>query len=99
MESEQYLHRNSSAQSDHVRRMHDLISQYEVTSDIHVSRTLDQSYYDVMDNTRIRDHDQVVYRYTREKSLRKVRPNSKLAAAYNHIYFFPEAITRRTNRE
>ncbi|KAH7093422.1 hypothetical protein FB567DRAFT_174060 [Paraphoma chrysanthemicola] len=91
MESEMYLNRYSTSQSDHVKKMHNLISQYEVTSDIHVSRTLDQSYYYMMENTRTRDHDQVVYRYTREQSLKKLsqgKPSENRLLMVNQLWLW-----------
>jgi hypothetical protein len=38
------------------------------TEDLHVSRTLDQSYYTSLMTTQDRDYDQVIYRYTAQKT-------------------------------
>jgi hypothetical protein len=73
MESGQYIKRNLRPRTEHVTRMYHLIEQYEANSDMYVSRTLDQSYYDGMDNTEYRDSTQVVYRYTEEKTPEEVR--------------------------
>jgi hypothetical protein len=67
MESELYLDRGTKPPSIHFKKMQRLIAEYQITADIHVSRTLDQSYYETMENTAIRDRDQVVYRYTKGK--------------------------------
>jgi hypothetical protein len=73
MESEQYLNRKLRPQTKHVTSMYNLIEQYEEESNMYASLTLDQSYYDVMEDTEDRDHDQVVYRYTKEKDPGNVR--------------------------
>jgi hypothetical protein len=38
------------------------------TEDLHISRTLDQSYYTSLADTKDRDYDQVIYRYTANKA-------------------------------
>jgi hypothetical protein len=50
-------------ESGHYKKMKQLTEVYEI-GEIYVSRTLDQSYYEMMGNTESRDKDQVVYRYT-----------------------------------
>jgi hypothetical protein len=41
---------------------------HSLTEDLHVSRTLDQSYYTSLIDTKDRDYDQVIYRYTASKA-------------------------------
>lgn len=67
MESEQYLNQERIPKSHHFQIMQRLAAEYSITSDIHPSRTLDQSYYENMEDTSKRDHDQVVYRYTKKR--------------------------------
>jgi len=43
------------------------MKEYGGCSGLHVSRTLDQYYYETLDDTSARDRDQVVYRYTERK--------------------------------
>jgi hypothetical protein len=59
--------------SKHFQMMKDLEDGYKTrahtsTEDLHLSRTLDQSYYTSLMNTKERDYDQVVYRYTSRKA-------------------------------
>src|SRR5258708_1500886 len=59
--------------TEHFQRMKDLEEKYKTrahasTEDLHVSRTLDQSYYTSLMTTKERDYDQVVYRYTSWKA-------------------------------
>ena len=76
MESEKYLSREKNPVSNHFKKMQRLITEYSITSDIHVSRTLDQSYYETMESTTDRDYDQVVYRYTRDNKAWATGQNS-----------------------
>jgi len=48
-------------------KMNSLMKEYGGFSGLHVSRTLDQYYYETLDDTSARDRDQVVYRYTERK--------------------------------
>jgi hypothetical protein len=72
-ENQDYLdHRYGGVQfvlSQHFQVMKDLEDQYRTrahssTEDLHVSRTLDQSYYTSLPSTKHRDYDQVIYRHT-----------------------------------
>ena len=76
-EYQDYLdHRYGGVQfvlSQHFQMMKDLEEGYKTrahssTEDLHVSRTLDQSYYTSLMTTKERDYDQVVYRYTSRKA-------------------------------
>jgi hypothetical protein len=54
-------------------RMDKLETTYQILKkdkviDLHVPRTLDESYYKALECTRDRDSDQVVYRYTENKA-------------------------------
>ena len=79
MESEQYFDREKS--SRHFKKMTRLIDEYSKTGDIHVSRTLDQSYYEMMEDTAKRDHDQVVYRYTSGRKGENTEPAEQSSTA------------------
>jgi hypothetical protein len=82
METESYLYRkvfseahSENPDSDHFRNMQKLEEAYQTSGDaesinLHVSRTLDQSYYTALIDTTQRDHDQVVYRHTLGKVTR-----------------------------
>jgi hypothetical protein len=57
----------------HFQMMEDMENGYRThahasTEDLHVSRTLDQSYYTSLMTTKDRDYDQVIYRYTERKT-------------------------------
>ncbi|KAK2761809.1 hypothetical protein FQN54_001639 [Arachnomyces sp. PD_36] len=77
MESETYLNRKTISPNLHVMKMKRLITEYQTTADIHVSRTLDQSSYETMESTADRDYDQVVYRYTKKNIWSKQNAESK----------------------
>jgi hypothetical protein len=68
MEAEDYLDRENQIQlqeKEHFRHMNALEVQY--ASDILESRTLDRFHYETLEDTRNRDKDQVVYRYTKRQ--------------------------------
>jgi hypothetical protein len=85
METESYLYRkvfsethSNNPDSDHFWNMQKLEEAYRTLGDaesinLHVSRTLDQSYYTALIDTTQRDHDQVVYRHTLGKAIQKQR--------------------------
>jgi len=77
MENKDYLdYRYGGVQfvvTKHFQMMQDMESLYRArahasTEDLHVSRTLDQSYYTSLMTTKDRDYDQVIYRYTEKKT-------------------------------
>jgi hypothetical protein len=88
METESYLSRNSFSDAksknpdvDHFRYMQKLEDSYRISTaaeyiNLHVSRTLDQSYYTALLDTKARDHDQVIYRHTLANNIPKGRQPS-----------------------
>lgn len=52
------------AQTSQASDVQSLYQNYHVPSELHTPRTLDQFYYHELDNTDMRDADQVVYRFT-----------------------------------
>jgi len=77
METEAYISRNSfddataprekqlaDGLSTSFRQMRNLEDVYLASDDIHVARSLDQSYYTGLDNVEAKDLEQVVFRYT-----------------------------------
>jgi hypothetical protein len=56
------------------------ISKTDEPTDLHVPRSLDESYYIGLDSTYTRDCDQVVYRYTKERAKKEARKQDSLIA-------------------
>jgi hypothetical protein len=57
----------------HFQTMKDMENGYQSgraagPEDLHISRTLDQSYYSSLIDTKVRDYDQVIYRYTERRT-------------------------------
>lgn len=84
METEVYLNRHEKTGEEHIFRMQQLIRAYQhgkpPTEDLHMSCTLDQSYYTSLSDSSDRDKDQVVFRFiSRNEELVEQRNNPKLS--------------------
>ena len=62
-----------SVGNQHHKNMKQLIESYCKNDDIYVSRTLDQSYYEMMEDTLSRDKDQVAYRFTTRRTTSSIK--------------------------
>ena len=83
MERDAYLHRKVHLKDDHYRMKQQLEDAYLVggkdPENLHLSCTLDQSYYLSLKDTSSRDHTQVVFRHTQRQEQEKMDTDARKA--------------------